>query len=167
MEKKKLRGMTCCFTGHRALPNEQIGEIETRTEAVVCTLIKEKQVCYFGVGGAAGYDTLAAELLFRLRKTRYPHIKIILVVPFDGFTRGWTEEQRVHYNQFLGHYNKVVCAAACAGREAYLARNRRLVDASAYCVGYCTDRYSGTAYTMEYARYQKVKVYNVAENGAL
>lgn len=120
MEKKKLRERTCCFTGHRALPNEQIGEIETRTEAVVCTLIKEKQVCYFGVGGAAGYDTLAAELLFRLRKTRYPHIKIILVVPFDGFTRAWTEEQRVHYNQLLGHYNKVVCAAACAGREAYL-----------------------------------------------
>lgn len=40
-------------------------------------------VCFFGVGGAIGYDMLAARVLFRLKETGFPNIKVILVYPFD------------------------------------------------------------------------------------
>ena len=163
MGRIDLRAKTCCFTGHRVLPKRDIPDIRVRTERVVCSLIQEKQACFFGVGGAVGYDVLAAEVLFRLRETCYPHIKVILVFPFDGFTRSWTEEQRIRYNNLLRKYDKVVCVAAHANRNAYLDRNRHLVDGSAYCVSYCTDSHSGTAYTLDYARRCQVEIFNVAQ----
>lgn len=162
MEKLDLRARTCCFTGHRVLPEHELPMIRARTERVICSLIQEKEVRFFGVGGAVGYDTLAAEVLFQLRETYYPHIKVILVVPFDGFTRSWTEEQRIRYNKLLKRYGKVVCTATRANRDAYLSRNRHLVDCSAYCVSYCTDSSGGTAYTLAYARQRQVEICNVA-----
>ena len=165
MGKMDLREKTCCFSGHRVLPEQELTVIRARTERVVSSLVEEKQACFFGVGGAMGYDTLAAEVLFQLRETRYPHIKVILVLPFDGFTRSWTEEQRSCYNNLFKKYDKVVCAAIHTGRDAYLSRNRHLVDHSAYCVSYCTDSHSGTSYTLAYAKRRQVKIFNVAGEG--
>ena len=91
-----LRQRTCCFTGHRELREEDLPAILKRTEQVVRRLI-EKGVVFFGVGGAIGYDTEVAKLLFRLRATDDPKIKVILVYPFEGFTRRWSDAQRAEY----------------------------------------------------------------------
>ena len=132
-----------------------------RTEQVVRQLI-EKGVVFFGVGGAIGYDTEAAKLLSRLRATEYPHIKVILVYPFNGFTSRWSDAQRAEYARLLPQYDKTVCVAQRASREAYLERDRHLVDSSAYCIAYCTRNSGGTAYTVRYAHQQGVTVYNTA-----
>ena len=89
-----LRQRTCCFTGHRVIPEKDLPGILERTERAVRRLI-EHGVVFFGVGGALGYDTETAKLLFRLRATDYPQIKVILVYPFEGFTSRWSDEQRV------------------------------------------------------------------------
>lgn len=156
-----MRKQTCCFSSHRNLPLHQIPLIRQRTVAVVRKLITEHGVRYFGVGGAVGYDTLAAGILFDL-KNEFPHIKIILVYPFDGFTNCWNSAQRDAYTQMLPHYDKVVCAARSPSKEAYWARNRHLVNHSTYCITYCTRDTGGTAYTVRYAREQGVQVFNVA-----
>ena len=91
-----LRQRTCCFTGHRAIPEKDLPGILERTERAVRRLI-EHGVVFFGVGGAIGYDTETAKLLFRLRATDYPQIKVILVYPFEGFTSRWSDEQREEY----------------------------------------------------------------------
>ena len=156
-----LRQRTCCFTGHRAIPEKDLPGILERTEQVVRRLI-EQGVVFFGVGGAIGYDTEAAKLLFRLRATDYPHIKVILVYPFKGFTGRWSDEQRAGSARLLHQYDKTVCVAQRASREAYLARDRHLVDSSAYCIAYCTRNSGGTAYTVRYAHQQGVTVFNTA-----
>lgn len=156
-----LRQRTCCFTGHREIREKDLPGILERTEQVVRRLI-EKGVAFFGVGGAIGYDTEAAKLLFRLRATDYPHIKVILVYPFEGFTSRWSDAQRAEYARLLPQYDKTVCVAQRASREAYLARDRNLVDSSAYCIAYCTRNSGGTAYTVRYAHQQGVTVYNTA-----
>lgn len=46
--------------------------------------------CYFGVGGALGFDTLAAKVLLELREI-YQHIKLILVLPCIEQTKDWTK----------------------------------------------------------------------------
>ena len=107
------------------------------------------------------YDTLAAKVLFQLREREYPHIKIILVYPFKGFTNRWTAVQQAEYERLLPQYNKVVCVSDRASREAYLARDRHLVDNSAYCISYCTRESGGTAYTVRYAKRRGVEVRNV------
>lgn len=94
MSAAELRKKTCCFTGHRELPRGNIPEIAERTADEIRRLIANKGVRFFGVGGAIGYDMLAAEMLFRLREKEFPSIKVILVYPFDGFTKRWTPEQK-------------------------------------------------------------------------
>lgn len=156
-----LRQRTCCFTGHRAISEKDLPGILERTEHAVRWLI-ERGVAFFGAGGAIGYDTEAAKLLFRLRATDYPQIKVILVYPFEGYTSRWSDEQRAEYARLLPQYDKTVCVAQRASREAYLERDRHLVNGSAYCVAYCTRDSGGTAYTLRYARQEGLKIYNVA-----
>lgn len=159
-----LRQRTCCFTGHREIPAKDLPGILRRTEQAVRRLI-EQGVVFFGVGGAIGYDTEAAKLLFRLRATDYPQIKVILVYPFEGFTSRWSDEQRAEYARLLPQYDKAVCVAQRANREAYLERDRHLVSESAYCIAYCTQDSGGTAYTLRYARRQGLKIFNTASEG--
>jgi uncharacterized phage-like protein YoqJ len=162
MEPSELRQKTCCFTGHRALPVHQVTELAERTKQEIRSLILYKNVRFFGVGGAIGYDTLAAKVLFQMRAKEFPFIKVILVYPFDGFTSRWTSKQQSEYHMLLPNYNKVVCVAKYASREAYLDRDRHLVDGSAYCICYCTRSYGGTAYTVRYAQSQELEIHNVA-----
>lgn len=161
MDRKDLKGKTCCFTGHRDLPAHKTERIAKRTEEEIRRLIVDEGICFFGVGGAIGYDTLVAEVLFQLREREFPDIKVILVYPFEGFANGWTPEQKAVYNKLLPKYDKTVCVSSRPCREAYFARNRHLVDNSAYCISYCIRRYGGTAYTVQYAKRKGLELRNV------
>ena len=154
------RPYTCCFTGHRNLPIHQEEEIWQR----VCTRLYpllERGVRYFGVGGAIGFDTLVAEKLLNLRKT-YPQIRVILVQPFQGCQSRWTPAQQARAAAVENRVDKVVICCRTPSREAFLARDRHLVDGSAYCIGYCTRSTGGTAYTLRYAQKQGLQVWNIA-----
>ena len=158
-----MRAHTCCFSGHRLILTHELDTVTARTEIQIRELILHNGVRFFGVGGAIGYDTMAAKILFRLRATDFHQIKVILVYPFDGFTSRWSDEQREEYARLLPQYDKAVCIAQSGSREAYLARDRHLVDGSAYCIAYCARNSGGTAYTVRYARERGVEVYNIAE----
>ena len=158
-----MKEHTCCFTGHRNVPVDKQKEITARTEAKVRELISEGYRCFM-VGGAVGYDTLAAELLFRLRDVEHMGIRVTLAYPFDGYTSGWKEEQKATYERLLPLYDERICVAAAASRGAYLQRDRYMVDASSMCIAYCTRQTGGTAYTIRYAAKTGVPVCNIAED---
>lgn len=162
MEREHMRLKTACFTGHRDIPVIEAKGIMERTEYVIQQLYDEKGVRFWGVGGALGYDTLAADILFRLRASYMPDIKIILVYPFDGFTDRWKALQKANHEMRLPYYDKVVRVANAPSHEAYLARDRHLVDGSAYCIAYQTRDSGGTAYTIRYAKKCGVEVFNIA-----
>ena len=155
-----MRERTCCFTGHRDIPADQLQMVMAGTEVKVRELIL-RGYRYFGVGGAVGYDTIVAELLLRLREREYPGIRIILVYPFDGFTGRWSDKQKATYARLFPMYDKRVCVCKSASKEAYLARDRHLIDCSSICVAYCTRQTGGTAYTIRYAAARGVPVFNV------
>lgn len=157
-----MRERTCCFTGHRDIPADRLQMVMTGTEAKVRELISQGYR-YFGIGGAMGYDTIVAEMLFRLREREYPWIRIILVYPFDGFISRWNNKQKATYERLLPMYDKRVCVCKSASREAYLARDRHLVDYSSACIAYCTRQTGGTAYTIRYAAARGVPVFNVGD----
>ena len=94
-----MKEQTCCLTGHRELPRDT-DELVRRLTDAICGRI-EAGVRYFGVGGAVGFDTLAAEVLLNLRDTLYPQIRVIAVEPFDGFTSRWTDAQRARRQALL------------------------------------------------------------------
>lgn len=163
MDKKSR---TCCFTGHRNIPQNQFENIAIRTERTIRKLIITSGMQYFCVGGALGFDTLAAQILFRLREAEFPWIKVILIYPFEGFTSCWTDDQKKIYSGMLSQYDKCVCVSHVPSREAYLTRDRYMIGGSSHCIAYCTRDTGGTAYTIRYAHNKGgVSIHNVALDG--
>ncbi len=151
---------TCCFTGHRVIPEGTYYDLESRLEKTLRTLI-ESGVRYFGAGGALGFDTLAAETVLRLRY-EYPFIKLILVLPFADQAAGWSVYDRDRYEDILRRADKVVYVGRDYTPYCFSLRNRRLVDHSQVCVCYFTGEKGGTAATVAYAQKKGLRVVNIA-----
>ena len=155
---------TCCVTGHRIIPPGEKEKIMTRTRYILLRLIREKNVRYFGVGGAVGFDMLAAEYLLHLKAHREHQIRIISVLPYPAWreTEDWTDELRLREDRILRACDKVVYVRQEYEKNVFLLRDRKLVDGSAWCVSYCNRPRTGTAYTVKYAMRHGVKVYNAS-----
>ena len=147
VDKKQV----CCFSGHRIIPKEILPQLKAAVEKAVIGLI-ERGVIFFGAGGALGFDMLAEETVLEL-KEQYPHIRLILVLPCppEQQTLHWHDEQRRRYYDILQKADKVRVLSPQYTSGCMLARDRHLVNNSAYLVCYLRERHGGTAYTVDYA----------------
>lgn len=155
-----MRSKTVCFTGHRELPADDLLEISKHLEDTLATLI-EQGYRYFGAGGALGFDTLAAQVVLRLRE-RYPRIRLILVLPCLNQTRGWPQENIDTYEEIKRCADKATYTSEHYFRGCMQKRNRHLVDNSSVCICYLTKPIGGTAYTVNYARRSGLRIINIA-----
>ena len=154
---------TACFTGHRNIPVSEISIIKNRLKSVIASLI-EKGVIYYGNGAAYGFDLIAAETVLEM-KQKYPQIFLILVLPCRNQTEKWQDEREIkRYYDILDKADKVVYLSELHYKGCELARNRHLVDNSGYCICYLTQNSGGTAYTVDYAKSKKLKIYNIVED---
>lgn len=149
---------TCCFTGHRKIPLDQLESVTQRLRDAVIASIKDGYL-YFGAGGALGFDTLAAQTVLELKKD-YPNIKLILVLPCKTQTRGWEQEDIEEYDRIIGAADKVVYTSQNYYRGCMQNRNRHLVDFSSLCICYLNKSTGGTAYTVDYAKKNKLTIIN-------
>lgn len=156
-----MKEKTCCFTGHRQLPEGNKMEIQARLEDAVVSLIHSGYL-HFGAGGALGFDTLAAQTVLRLRKN-YPQIKLILVLPCISQADRWAPQDVRTYRKIMKQADKVVYTSQDYVPGCMFKRNRHLVDHSSACVCYLTKKSGGTAYTVEYARERRLKIFNIAK----
>lgn len=158
-----MNNLICCCSGHRMIPPDQRDTLRVKfwdAALQVCGL----GVTRFRVGGAIGFDALAAETLIELRN-QFPHLDITLYKPFEGYFRGWSEGEIATYNKLLPLYNRivVVCDPPPKSRSyAYLKRDRYLVDGSTYLIAYCNKRSGGTAYTLRCAQKTGCHIINIA-----
>lgn len=156
-----MREKTVCFTGHRKLPHLKLHAIKKRLYEELNQLI-EDGYCYFGAGGALGFDTLAAQAVLSLRQ-EHPNIKLILVLPCLSQADHWSEKDKAIYDDIKAQADKVVYTSQEYTRDCMFKRNRHLVDESSVCVCYLTEEAGGTAYTVEYAQKNNLRVINVAQ----
>ena len=157
-----LKSTTCCFTGHRNIPSIGKEIIQTRLESTLVTLIHQG-IHHFCAGGALGFDTIAALSVLRL-KADYPHICLILVLPCQEQTNGWSEEDKTRYDHILSQADEVIYVWNHYYRGCMHARNRYMVDRSGTCISYLTAETGGTAYTVRYAKQKNVHMINLASN---
>ena len=136
-------------------------KIAKRLEKAVIEAI-EQGYRYFGCGGALGFDTLAAQTVLEL-KNEYPQIRLILVLPCRDQTRDWKEADIAEYERIMKAADKVTYTSEQYYSGCMHKRNRHLVDCSSLCICYLTEQSGGTAYTVNYARSQGLKIVNVAE----
>ena len=151
-----MKEETCCFTGHREIEEADAPTIKERLEIA----IREKIAAgyrYFGVGGALGFDTLAAKAVLSL-KNEFPDIALILVLPCRDQTKFWKKDDVAVYEDILVRADKCVYTSENYFRGCMQKRNRHLVDESSACIAYLRRESGGTAYTVKYAREAGVSV---------
>lgn len=156
-----MKEKTVCFTGHRKIPPEDLPMVSEKLRKTLVDCI-EKGYCFFGAGGALGFDTLAAQTVLELKKD-YPQIRLILVLPCHNQTRGWTETDISEYERIKAKADKIVYTSDHYFRGCMQKRNRHLVDNSSLCICYLTDSTGGTAYTVEYVKKKGLKLINIAD----
>ena len=153
-----LREQTCCFTGHRRLPADTDALYMALTAAV--QRLAEEGIRYFGVGGALGFDELAARAVLSLRGA-YPQLRLILVVPCPQWHAPWSPEDRARYARLCAQADKVTAVSDQYEPGCMQRRNRYLVDNSAVCVAFCESDTGGAAYPLAYAQKQGLRIIRV------
>lgn len=147
---------TCCLTGHRKIPPNQYDLIQLQLENTLVTLIL-KAYRYFGTGGALGFDTMAANMVLKLRNV-YPWIRLILVLPCRDQAIRWRSSDQQLYERIKQQADKVVYISDRYTPDCMFVRNRHLVDCSSVCVCYLTHSTGGSAYTVQYAQQKNLKI---------
>ncbi len=156
------KNTTCCFTGHRNLTNAEKKECKEKLQRASDAFVK-MGVTDFIVGGAIGFDTVAAVTLINLRTNLYPHIRITVAVPFEGQSKYFQPADRALYATILERADNVIILSKDYHPYCMSVRNRYMVDNSRYCVSYLTAEKGGTFQTVKYARSKGLTLFNLAD----
>ncbi len=161
-----MKEKTCCFSGHRTIPANEINQIKELLSKTIEMLIK-KGVVYYGCGGAVGFDMLAAQTIIELKKF-FPQIKLIMVYPCQNQTKYWNLTDTEKYNFIKANSDKRVYISEFYNNSCMIERNKYLVNYSSYCICYFNGAYGGTEFTVKYAKEKGLKIinlYNKTESG--
>ena len=150
---------SACFTGHRDIDPVNVPEIREKLREIITKCIEDGYTDFYN-GGARGFDILAAEEVLKLR-SEYPHLRLHIIVPYGGQTRGWREEDIVRYERITALADEVRCLSPVYYDGCMQVRNRYMVDNSVLCIAYLTRAYGGSAGTVRYARGQGKSVINI------
>ena len=169
MQDQFDRAACCCFTGHRPNALPAFGREDTEEMQQLIFLLDravndalENGVTDFYVGGAQGFDTLAAEAVLRMRWL-FPTLSLHLALPGRDQTKGWSSQDLSRYETILQSAAEVWYAAELCSPESMRRRNRYLVDHSGRCIAYLRRMRGGTLYTVNYALDSGIPVDNLAE----
>ena len=160
-----------CFSGYRSskftfpLTGEHPKYIQLLNEIrqTILDSIYEDYDNFF-IGMADGFDLLSASIFYELKDAgQIPeNIRFTAVLPFAEHrpALSWLE---IHQT-VLKEADEVITIAANYSSQAFLARNRFMVDHSTRLISYYTGLTGGTAYTVKYAEKKGLQIINLAES---
>jgi uncharacterized phage-like protein YoqJ len=154
------KSRTCCFTGHRNLPQDKIEKIVLNLNREIENLIAQG-VTDFISGGALGFDQVAASLIIA-KKEMGQRIRLIFALPCKNQDELWTDEQKRLYHGILAEADEVIYVSEEYTNGCMKKRNHYMVDHSAYCVCALLYAMSGTGQTVRYARRKGLRINNIA-----
>ena len=145
-----MREQTCCFTGHRQIPKDELPKLKKSLEKEIKQLIK-KGYKYFICGGALGFDTLAALTVIELRK-KYKNIMLLLVIPCTDQAAKWRAEDVLLYNDIITKADCIETLSRVYYGGVMQVRNTYMVNQSNICIAYLRKDTGGTASTVKYTQ---------------
>ena len=155
----------CCFTGHRDFPHEQMEAVLTRMTAAVDRLYKQG-IRTFLVGGARGFDTIAAIQLINLKRHLYPEMKLVLVRPCPGQADRWSPNEKLLYQTIRRDADLDILLSDHYYNGCMQQRNAFMVNHSCHLLAYVTRASGGSYQTMNLARKKGIAIENLAPEGA-
>ena len=155
--------MTVSFTGHREAYSEELRE---KLRDTLDRLINEGADT-FCAGGAAGFDTLAAETVLGLRE-EYPWISLKLILPCSPEVQSgkFPPHARKLYFDILKNADSVETISTCYTKDCMRLRNMRLISLADVCVCFYNEEarfVSGTGQTVRMAEKKGIRIINLYE----
>ena len=160
---------TVCFSGYRPekfpFPLEAGCEAYIALQADITRAIGESvQAGYtrFLSGMARGFDLVCSGILLEMKKiiSNYADIELVSVLPFAG--RGFKGRWGTIHDLVLEEAAEIITLASPANRQAYLVRNRYMVEQSGRLICYYDGQPGGTAHTFHYAVRNELEICNLA-----
>ena len=150
---------SCSFTGHRKIENRHLEQIDGLVDRAIAYAYGEGCRRFF-VGGAVGFDTLAARrvLLFRMM---HPDTELHVIAPCKNQSDGWSISQIRDYEYILSQADFVEYLFDEYRDGCMRVRNQRLVDLADIVIAYVSRSSSGAAQTARMAERAGKKVYNL------
>ncbi len=165
LPKFMTRDNTCCFTGHRNIPDNIQFKITNFIEQKIFEFYK-KGYRYFMCGGAYGFDMLAEETIIKAIRNKCD-IHLILAIPCRNQTEKW--DFLPNSSNLLRRYLAIKGFADTIYyiRDFYVdgcmrERNQFMIDHSSACIAYCDEtRRGGSMQTIGMARKAEITICNI------
>ena len=121
-----MQEKTCCVTGHRDIPDEQVSHIKKSLEQEIDRAISDGFSCFIS-GFADGVDLLFAGSVAE-RITKNPALKLIAAIPYRRRLDTLQKSERT--KALIDLCNEIYVAAEDYRPSVYAKRNRYMVDRS-------------------------------------
>ena len=154
-----LKNRRCCFTGHRFISKEHMHKIE-KNLPVVINALAERGVTEFLIGGALGFDMLAARAVIRERE-KNADLRLVLALPCINHNCNWKAADKADFERITAMSDEIVYVSDSYYDGCMLRRNRYMVDKSRHCIFYMAYPRGGTAYTVRYALDAELEMHNI------
>lgn len=155
--EQELRQHRCCFTGHRTPKLRRTEDAIRRDLEHAIRLAVSDGFTTFITGMAYGVDIMAGEIVLKLKQDK-PDLKLIAVVPFQGFETGWDELWLRRYYALLSRADLVKVICPRFSPDAYQKRNKWMVDHSSRVIAVFSGEPGGTKNTIDYALKKAIPV---------
>lgn len=136
---------SCCVTGHRDIPPNQLEFVEKSLSHEIRAAIDEG-ITHFIFGGADGTDLLFARLVTEFQQQGFP-LTLEAVIPYANRLKNSA------LKPLLSSCSQVTVTAKDYSAGCFFARNREMVQKSARVLAVYDGRQrGGTFFTLHYAR---------------
>ncbi len=150
---------SCSFTGHRQIAKEH-SEILTDLTKRAIEYAYNNGCRKFYLGGALGFDTLAAKEVLAF-SDEHPDAELHLLLPCHDQDAKWGDEDREVYKQILKRADSVEYVNKRYTSTCMKERNAALVERADMLVAYMGRSYSGAGQTVRKAKEKGIPVYNL------
>lgn len=143
-----MEGKTCCVTGHRDIPAEEMAPVKEALRREIKKAVNDGFTVFLS-GFADGVDQYFAEMILELQN-KNPDLKLIAVLPYQK--RKDSLCQKEHTNTLLDACAEVIIIQEEYRPNVYSKRNRYMVEhADRVIAVYDGREKGGTVKTIRYA----------------
>ena len=154
-----MRNLTCCVTGHRSVPTEQIDYVKKSLEQEMDRAISDGFTCFIA-GFVDGVDLLFAEIVAE-RIAKNPALKLIAAIPYRR--RLDTLKKSERKKALIDLCAEIYVAAEEYHPSVYAKRNRYMVERSDRVIAVYDGREKGgTVGTIRLAHTMKKELREIA-----
>ena len=154
-----MQGKTCCVTGHRDIPAEQVGHIKKSLEQEVDRAISDGFICFIS-GFADGVDPLFAGIVAE-RIAKNPALKLIAAIPYRRRLDTLQKSERT--KALIDLCAEIYVASEGYHPSVYAKRNRYMVERSDRVIAVYDGREKGgTVGTIRLAHMMKKELREIA-----